>query len=584
MVTDIDKSKTKEELCAAALKRGLGRLALWWIENFVVHGPGDVEGEPVRHGMETSRFIAACYAAKPNGRRAHLSGVFMRPKGSDKSGIAARLSLYEAFGPARFDGWAKKGDTYTFQGKTFYYREGEAKGKHVKNPKIMLMATTEKQVMEIYDVILFNCEQGPLAERQSVGMKPNNAQIELPGGGWIYPAASSVKGKDGGKTTFVVFDETHMFNEPRLKAMFETSTRNMPKRQSIGEPWFLETTTMFGPGEDSVAEQSYNLAKKAIAGNTDIQILFDHTYSNLEALDDREEVLNALREAFGEAARPEDGGWIDVEDYYKAMTNSRDPRAQQPHRYFFNAVTKQNSNSWLHAAQLAAITYPREETNMETGKTVLHEIRPVRKGDKIALGFDGSFNDDSTALMGCRIEDNFVFPIHVQELPDNEVEAKNWEVDPEAVNGAVNQAFVDYDVVAFFADPPLWETYVNLWDVKHGPKLLVDGPHNSKISYRTNQHVQMATAVGRMYIAICQFRVKVSNDIAYQRHLLNATKWDKGSNKYVIGKAPGSSDRKVDMAVAGVLAHEAAAMYRYQYSKRKQFTKPAYQQLPSRIR
>ena len=35
----------------------LGWMAVAWMEYFVVHGPGDVQGEPVRHGDEYTGFV-----------------------------------------------------------------------------------------------------------------------------------------------------------------------------------------------------------------------------------------------------------------------------------------------------------------------------------------------------------------------------------------------------------------------------------------------------------------------------------------------------------------------------------------------
>ncbi|MFF7248813.1 hypothetical protein ACFZBU_33460 [Embleya sp. NPDC008237] len=38
-------------------KRSLGWLAVAWMEHFVRHGPGDVQGQPARHGNEFTGFI-----------------------------------------------------------------------------------------------------------------------------------------------------------------------------------------------------------------------------------------------------------------------------------------------------------------------------------------------------------------------------------------------------------------------------------------------------------------------------------------------------------------------------------------------
>ena len=86
--------------------RSLGFLADRWMEYFVVHGPGDVHGEPVRHGDEYAGFLADCYAIDAAGRMLYDSAFFSRPKGADKSGLGARLALFEGLGPCRFAGWA----------------------------------------------------------------------------------------------------------------------------------------------------------------------------------------------------------------------------------------------------------------------------------------------------------------------------------------------------------------------------------------------------------------------------------------------------------------------------------------------
>jgi alkanesulfonate monooxygenase SsuD/methylene tetrahydromethanopterin reductase-like flavin-dependent oxidoreductase (luciferase family) len=48
--------------------RSLGWMAVAWMEHFVVHGPGDVQGEPVRHGDEYTGFVVDCYAVDDAGR------------------------------------------------------------------------------------------------------------------------------------------------------------------------------------------------------------------------------------------------------------------------------------------------------------------------------------------------------------------------------------------------------------------------------------------------------------------------------------------------------------------------------------
>lgn len=62
----------------------LGWLAIAWMEHFVVHGPGSVQGLPVAHGDEYTGFIVDAYAVGEHPSNNHLlyDSVFLsRPKG-----------------------------------------------------------------------------------------------------------------------------------------------------------------------------------------------------------------------------------------------------------------------------------------------------------------------------------------------------------------------------------------------------------------------------------------------------------------------------------------------------------------------
>lgn len=194
--------------------RSLGWLAIAWMEHFVVHGPGDVQGEPVRHGDEYTGFIVDCYAVghdPSNNHLLHDSSFLSRPKGCDKSGLGARLSLFEALGPCRFAGWARGGEIYTDPwnlGFRYEYRAGEPMGKHVKAPMIRCLATEEGQTGNVYDTIYYNLTQDeddpPLSYVPNVDVGVE--KVLLPGGGSIKVSTASSSAKDGGKETFVVFD------------------------------------------------------------------------------------------------------------------------------------------------------------------------------------------------------------------------------------------------------------------------------------------------------------------------------------------------------------------------------------------
>lgn len=189
----------------------LGWLACAWMEHFVVHGPGDVQGQPIRNTDEYTLFIVDCYALGDSPSNAHMlydSAFFSRPKGCDKSGLGARLGLFEALGPCRFAGIARGGEVYEDPwglGFRYVYEAGEPMGRHVTAPMIRCMATEESQVGNVYQTIHYNLtdEDAPLF--QVPGIDAGLERVYLPFGGDIRVSTASSSAKDGGKETFVVF-------------------------------------------------------------------------------------------------------------------------------------------------------------------------------------------------------------------------------------------------------------------------------------------------------------------------------------------------------------------------------------------
>ena len=160
-------------------------IALWWLEMFTVHGPGDIEGEATVLNDEQSGFVLDCYAHDARGKRLYTSAFFSRPKGADKSGIAARVALFEALGPARFAGWAEGGETYEFLGHVYTYEKGEAMGKAVTSPLVRVAATEETQLREgMWASILanFEHENAPLGALTAYGLESGFSRVTLPGG------------------------------------------------------------------------------------------------------------------------------------------------------------------------------------------------------------------------------------------------------------------------------------------------------------------------------------------------------------------------------------------------------------------
>lgn len=300
----------------------LGWAAIDWVEHYLVHGPGDVQGEPIQLDDEFAAFIVKAYRVDPaSGARVVRRAFLSRSKGRSKSGLAAMIECWEALGPCRFDHWAEPGEVSDWG---YEYEEGEPVGRRLIYAEILNVATEEGQAGNTYDAVYFmlnpdTCSDALLDDfgKIDVGL----SRINLPDHrGFIEPVTAANESKDGGKSTFIVADETHLWVPPqvgkfRLGRMHQTMVRNLLKRK-VASGWMLETSTMYAEGEQSVAEGTHTYAKSLRkAGRDDGKLLFDHRQAS-EEWDPakRSERLKALREAYGPAA-----AWMDLEaiaDYW----------------------------------------------------------------------------------------------------------------------------------------------------------------------------------------------------------------------------------------------------------------------------
>lgn len=518
-------------------ERSLGWLAVWWIESFVVHGPGDVEGQPIVHGDEYTGFIVDCYSLDDEGGRLVDSSFISRPKGCNKSGLAAEIALFEALGPCRFDGWAKGGETFKYLGREYVYEPGEPMGRPVRYPMVRIMATEEDQTGNTYDMIYLNLTEGPLSQLKAYGLDAGKTRTLLPEGGEIMPSSSGAASKDGGKETFVVFDETHLYNTNALRSMYKTVSRNLVKRRKSAGTWYIETTTMYAPGEDSVAEHTYEYAQAIAAGKTKrSRMLYDHRWGDIKDLRVEDDLRKAITEAYGDALE-----WVSLEGVVDDILDIRRDESES-RRYFLNALTEA-SNAWLSP----------ELISMNVSDQILFP------GEQITLGFDGALTKDSTALVGCRVSDGHLFTIALEECPDGPA-AREWMVDTELIDARVREAFEQYEVVGFFADPPYWQEYIDEWEREFGEVLQIKANNRSPIKWWTKRDTQMSQALDRLKTALKLSTTSLADDPDMRRHFLNAREWNRRGGS-VIGKETKNSPRKIDLAMAATLAFEARAHY-----------------------
>lgn len=284
----------------------LGFAAVDWIEHYLVHGPGDVQGLPIELDDEMAAFIVKAYRLSVVGDRRVRRAFLSRAKGRNKSGVAAMIACFEALGPCRFDHWAVPGEVSDWG---YEYEPGEPVGRALGYVEILNVATEEGQAGNTYDAIYYmlnpeTCSEALLVDygRIDVGLTRTNLPNRR---GFIEPVTSADTSKDGGKSTFIVADETHLWILPRLARLHGVMTRNLLKRK-VASGWMLETSTMYAAGEGSVAEGTHDYAKRR---KGDPALLFDHVQAaDKYDLNDRAQRVTALREAYGPAS-----AWMNLE-------------------------------------------------------------------------------------------------------------------------------------------------------------------------------------------------------------------------------------------------------------------------------
>lgn len=340
--------------------RSIGFYTIAWIEHFLVHGPGDVQGQPIELDDEFAAFILKAYEVAKDGSRKVRRAFLSRAKGRSKSGLAAMIECFEALGECRFDHWAEPGEVSDWG---YTYEAGEPVGRQLTYVEALNVATEESQAGNTYDAVYYMLHPDTCSEAlfdKFGSLDVGLTRINLPESrGFIEPVTASNESKDGGKSTFIVADETHLWTPPasgvfKLGKMHQTMVRNLLKRK-VASGWMLETSTMYAEGENSVAEGTHSYAKSlAAVGRNDGKLLFDHRQaSDKWDLTKRIERIKALKESYGPAAE-----WMDLEaiaDYWD------DPQASEAEfrRFWLNQpVPLVDPNvfsyeSWTHLKDLS---------------------------------------------------------------------------------------------------------------------------------------------------------------------------------------------------------------------------------------
>jgi len=352
----------------------------------------------------------------------------------------------------------------------------------------------------------------------------------------LEAVTSSYRSLEGGRSTFIVLNETHHWirgnNGDHMYQVIDGNATKMNSR-------YLAITNAYIPGEDSVAEDMRLAYEKILEGRAvDIGFMYD----SVEAHPSTPLTAEALRIVIPKIRG--DAVWLQVEPIIQSIANGTMAQSRS-RRVWLNQIV----------AEEEALHGP------ETWDPLRKDDEHLAPKDEIALGFDGGKTDDATALVAIRVRDGFADPIGVWEKPDGP-QGEGWEIDKEAVDRAVRDTFRTYTVVGFYADVNLWESYISDWAEDFGEGLVVKSGGKNAVAWDMRASLKVVTrAHERLMQAIFDAKISHNGDRTLRRHVLNARR---RNNNYGVsfGKESKDSPRKVDAYAALMLAHEAMNDYR----------------------
>lgn len=508
------------------------------IEERAVFGPGSLKGEPAKLDDEKRAAIWKAYELYPKGheqagRRRFRRVRFSWRKGTAKTEFGGWLSFAELHpeAPVRFDGWDASGNPV---------------GRPVRDPYIPMLAFTQEQVHELaYGVLYTVCTEGPDADLFDASLERIIRIGERGADGKAVPLAGSPNARDGARTTFQYYDETHRLDGPTARAAYETMEANLPKRP-LDDPWSLGTTTAGEPGRRSVAEIDKEEAEAINRGEVEEpEMFYFHreagTHSpetgekyDLTKLEDR---IEAVREASG----PSVAAWSDLRGVAKQWDR---PGTDESYleRVWLNRWTQTKNQAYDVRAW---------DEHSRPGEV-------IQDGADISLGLDGSRWKDTTALVATDMESG------LQQVMGLWIPDEDNPVDPAEVESTTDDVFERFNVALMYGDPAMgWDEQLANLASKHGPKTVMffynDSRNLRNTAYMCRSYAQ-AIETGEVY---GNGEVDEEGIDHLRNHLANAQKYEikmvdeEGKKLWSVKKEKHDSDKKIDLAMAGGMSYQA---------------------------
>lgn len=493
-------------------------------------GPGPIHhltGEPWRFTPGQTRFVLWWYALRDDGRWLYRSGVKRGAKGTGKDPVLAVLALAELCGPTR-PVWDEERKAWKgAQHRLALVQIGANSETQAKDPLIVANAMVSREMREFY------------------GFDKGILRTQIEGGSKIEVLTSSEISAEGDPATAIFLNESHHMKHSNGGQLLAGVARRNVAKSPGGMARVCELTNAHMPGEDSVAEDSFEAWQAQVSGKAKRQ---DILYDSREApphlsLHEEEQLMAGLRAAYF------DSPWNELERLREDVEDTRTTVADSI-RYYFNSLPT-SEDAWVD---------PRKFDELAKPGTIVADKEPI------AVFLDCSKSEDATTLCGSRLSDGFVFGLGGWQKPHGD-RGKGWLAPREDVNARVRAAFDKWDVQWFGVDPSparddeteslYWMEMVNEWhrDFRDkvvlwatpgdatGNAVLFDMRHRRKVEAITFEAMATAQAIDE------EGSLTWDGDSMIRLHVHNARR---RPNQYGIsvGKKTRDSKQLVDYAVS----------------------------------
>lgn len=387
----------------------------------------------------------------------------------------------------------------------------------IEGAQVLIVASDERQARLVFSAMRRMVE---LNDEIAARVQVFTDRIYVPGtDSFAMPLPAEPAALQGWDPTLMIVDELHVVTEPVWEAISLASGKR-PESLTIAISTPADRTDsimwkLVEYGRTHPDDRSFRLVEYAAPAGC--------------ALDDK----HALR-----AANPAMGDFLHEDAILATLRTTREDAFR---RYRLGQWVG-SADAWLPWGVWDTLRHP-EMTLPEDGAT-------------ICVAFDGSASGDSTALVGCTLDDQpHLFVIAAWEAPADD---PRWRVPRREVAAMIDAAHDRWDVRELAADPWGWRTELEEWS----------DSHSSVVEWNTAHAGRMAPATDRLYAAVMTGAVTHDGDDRLAAHIGHAVA-KRTPMGDLVSKDKKNPGRKIDLAVAAIVAHDRAAWHRANPPKRR---------------